>query len=221
MNGRGLLVMRILVVGAFAGLGLAVLAVIRAREPGAPAVIVNPTTQFTLVPAGSDTPGPIVTMTPPPGVTVGPLDDNEPLVGDPAPDFQLLAADVQSVVHLAELRGKPVLVNFWASWCGPCREEMPDIQAAYTAAGGALEVIGVNVREADIVARGFAYNLGVDFPLVLDYDGAVAQQYRIGGLPVSYFIDAEGVIRSVNIGYLSKESLLAKLALVGVTLDLP
>ena len=221
MNGRGMLIARFLVVGVFAGLGLLVLAVIRSREPDSPSVIVNPTTQFTLVPAGSDTPGPVVAFTPPPGVTVGPLDDNEPLVGDPAPDFQLLTADVQSVLKLSDLRGKPVLVNFWASWCGPCREEMPDIQAAFIGAKGGMQVIGVNAREADIVARGFAYNLGVTFPLVLDYDGRVAQQYRISGLPVSYFIDAEGVIRSVNIGYMSKENLVSKLALVGVKVELP
>lgn len=221
MNARGLLIARIVVVSAFAGLGLVVLAVVRSREPDAPSVIVNPTTQFTLVPASSDTPGPIATITPPPGVTVGPLDDREPLVGDPAPDFQLLTADVQSVVKLSDLRGKPVLVNFWASWCGPCREEMPDIQAAFSAAGGGLQVIGVNAKEADIVARGFAYDLGVDFPLVLDYDGRVSQQYRISGLPVSYFLDAEGVIRSVNIGYMSRDNLVSKLALVGIRVELP
>jgi cytochrome c biogenesis protein CcmG/thiol:disulfide interchange protein DsbE len=125
-----------------------------------------------------------------------------PREGFPAPDFTLNTVGGQAAT-LSAYRGKVVIVNLWASWCGPCRAEMPAIQKVYAAnRDRGLEVLAVNSTFQDGVsdAQAFAQNLGLTFPILLDLDGAVSRRYLLRALPSTFFIDRKGVIRTVIFG---------------------
>lgn len=116
--------------------------------------------------------------------------------GAPAPDFTLVTATGEAV-RLSDFRGRPVVLNFWATWCPPCRAEMPDLQALYdTGRDRGLVVLGVNLQESAVAVSAFATRYNLAFPLALDTDGAVARLYGILPLPTTYFIDATGRVRS-------------------------
>lgn len=123
-----------------------------------------------------------------------------PREGFPAPDFTLMTLD-GAPVSLSGQRGKVVIVNLWASWCGPCRAEMPAMQDLYERERG-LEVLAVNstVQDSEEAARAFARELGLTFPIALDTDGAVTRAYLVRALPATFVVDREGVIRSVIFG---------------------
>ncbi|HMQ34295.1 MAG TPA: TlpA disulfide reductase family protein [Chloroflexaceae bacterium] len=126
-----------------------------------------------------------------------------PEVGRLAPDFTLETADGGSV-RLADLRGRVVLVNLWATWCPPCRAEMPAIQAVYERHGPAgLSVLAVNVAEEPATVAAFLREHGLSFAAPLDRDGAVSHAYRSSALPSSFFIDRRGVIRAIYRGPMS------------------
>lgn len=138
-----------------------------------------------------------------------------------APDFLLRTLDGETL-RLSDLQGQPVLVNFLASWCAPCREEMPALIDAYEAnRAQGFVIVGVNLREAEERARSFTDDFGVPFPVVFDRNGEVARTWRIGGptegLPSSYFIDRGGVIRKIVYGSLTAKSLADGLALINGT----
>jgi thiol-disulfide isomerase/thioredoxin len=147
----------------------------------------------------------------------GPLDARPPSKGEPAPDFALEALD-GGTIRLSSLQGKPVVLNFWATWCGPCRAEMPDIQRAYDAAGGEVVVLAINTEgtptdTARRLSRDFRDELGLTFPVLIDSpDNDVFNQYRLRGLPDTFFIDRDGVVRDFVVGPLSHEALEEKLA---------
>ncbi|BAS25956.1 TlpA family protein disulfide reductase [Limnochorda pilosa] len=115
-------------------------------------------------------------------------------VGRPAPAFALETLDGRTV-SLEALRGKVVFLNFWASWCGPCRDEAPDLQRFHQAYGDRVVQLGVNYREAEDHIRPFVQEFGLTFPIVRDRDGRVAEAYGMRGVPESWFIDASGVAR--------------------------
>jgi peroxiredoxin len=145
-------------------------------------------------------------------------DDPAPHEGRPAPDF-LLERSTGSELRLSDLQGQPVLLNFWASWCPPCREEMPAIVEQYERhKEGGLIVVGVNLQEPDAKIAEFAEDFGMKFPVVIDRTGAVGDSWRIGGafegLPSSYFIDADGIVRGVYNRPLTEESITEALALI-------
>lgn len=121
--------------------------------------------------------------------------------GRAAPDFQLRTLG-GTVARLSDYRGQFVLLNFWASWCGPCRGETPDLEAFYRQyRDRGLVVLGVNQQEPEGTARSFAELFGVTYPILLDRNGGVSDGYRVStGLPISFFIDREGVIRRIFIG---------------------
>lgn len=128
-------------------------------------------------------------------------------VGRAAPAFRLRTPDGPAT-ELTEYRGRYVLLNFWASWCGPCRGETPALQAFFERQSPGLVVVGVNQQEGAETAREFADGFGVTYPIVLDADGQVSGAYRVStGLPVSFLIDPEGVIRGVHLGALTDEDL--------------
>jgi len=142
-------------------------------------------------------------------VLVAALAAQRPDVGTAAPDFTLrtLAGDT---VRLSALRGRPVLVNFWASWCGPCRSEMPAIIEVHRAHGDAgLTVLAVNLRdqERERDVRRFVDELRIPFAVPLDARGKVRRAYRLRAVPTTVFIDTAGVIRMVRPGPLTPEAL--------------
>lgn len=125
-----------------------------------------------------------------------------PREGFPAPDFTLDTLSGESAT-LSAYRGQVVVVNLWASWCGPCRAEMPALQQAYTAnreRGLAVLAVNSTFQDTEADAQAFAQNLGLAFPILLDWDGAVSQRYLLRALPSTFFIDRQGVIRSVVVG---------------------
>jgi len=132
-----------------------------------------------------------------------------PRQGFPAPDFALPAFDGAQLA-LASERGNVVIVNLWASWCGPCRAEMPAIERVYRAERErGLRVLAVNstVQDREDNARAFAHELGLSFPILLDRDGAVTRRYLVRALPTTFVVDRRGVIRSVIFGGASQAAL--------------
>ncbi|MEZ4729496.1 MAG: TlpA disulfide reductase family protein [Caldilineaceae bacterium] len=125
--------------------------------------------------------------------------------GDLAPDF-LLQSDDGRHLRLQDLQGRPVLINFWATWCGPCRLEMPELVA--TAKNHKeLVVLAVNVQEELAQIEPFAEDFAMTIPIVRDTDGALRQTYRVRGMPTSIFIDKEGKVAAVWSGLLTKKLL--------------
>jgi cytochrome c biogenesis protein CcmG, thiol:disulfide interchange protein DsbE len=128
-----------------------------------------------------------------------------PVLGRPAPSFQLQALN-GAPTSLADYRGKPVIVNFWATWCEPCKAEMPALQAE-TAAHPDLVVLGVDNVESDVKVKTYVDQLGVSFPILLDQDGSIMERYQVTALPTSFFVDRGGVLRSIYRGPLSPDTL--------------
>ena len=128
----------------------------------------------------------------------GPVDT--PIVGQPAPAFDLETLD-GGRLSLAQLRGSTVVLNFWASWCIPCREEAPLLTAAaadYGARG--LRILGVLYQDGAENARDFMRRYGQTYRGLLDADGRTAIDYGVFGIPETFFIDADGIVRSRQIG---------------------
>ncbi len=133
-------------------------------------------------------------------------------VGDRAPDFTLTDLDGNQL-SLSDFRGKVVFINFWATWCPPCRAEMPEIEAVHQQYKTKdVVVIGVDILEADDKVRQFVKQGGYSWTFVIDSAGLVSADYNINAIPTSYFIDKEGIIRAVNIGAMTKRAMEAKLA---------
>ena len=117
-----------------------------------------------------------------------------PSSGEPAPDFQLKTLD-GGTVKLSDLRGKGVLINFWATWCSPCRKEIPAMQKVYEKyKDRGFEVVAVNIAETKPAISGFTRQLGLTLPVVLDRDREVTNLYNVGPIPSSFFISPEGKI---------------------------
>lgn len=129
-------------------------------------------------------------------------------VGYPAPDFTLTDFD-GNTVKLSELKGKPVVLNFWASWCGPCKQEMPDLQAIYDQYKDQAVFYGVNLtmQDSEDKARQFVKEMGLTFPMLLDKTGEPSQEYRIFTVPTTYAIDRDGVIMEIRRGAISKAAM--------------
>ncbi len=127
-------------------------------------------------------------------------------LGKPVPDFTLNTLNGDSV-RLSSLRGKVVLINFWATWCGYCVYEMPDLQALHEMYEGEVVVLAVNVREApDSVAR-FIETNGYSFTVLLDADGKVTRAYMVSGLPTTFVVDRKGVLSSSRVGAMNLQQM--------------
>lgn len=133
-----------------------------------------------------------------------------PREGFLAPDFALQDAQ-GNTTRLSDLRGQPVLVNVWASWCAPCRAEMRSMQEvyeAYSARGFTILAVNTTFQDTQAEALAFAEERGLTFPILFDVDGSVSAGYLVRAMPTSFFVDQEGIIRRVVFGGPMSEALL-------------
>ena len=134
-----------------------------------------------------------------------------PFVGSPAPDFDVVTPDGERI-RLSDLRGQGVLINFWATWCGPCRAEMPTLQAIYDQQKArGFTIVGINLREPARPIQRFMQELGLTFPVALDPEGSVAARYQAINIPASFFVDRDGIIRARYLGPMSRQVMDASL----------
>ena len=134
-------------------------------------------------------------------------DGDAPRAGALVPDFRLLDLEGRPV-QLSAL-GRPAIVNFWASWCGFCIEEMPDFERLHQAAGDRVTVIGVNRAEPLHTAQLFAKHTGATYTLLLDLDDTLGRPYQIIGMPTTLYVRADGIVDTVKIGFHTFEEMTA------------
>lgn len=160
---------------------------------------------FLLPAAGLDPSGP--TATPAPAA----------VVGAPAPDFTLKNLSGENVT-LSALKGQVVLINFWATWCSPCREEMPALQRRYEALKDqGFTVLAVDDNEAEKDVSAFAQAYALTFPILLDPGENVVGLYRVYAFPTTFIVDQQGVIQKLHIGALTESALDQYLTNLGLT----
>ena len=127
-----------------------------------------------------------------------------------APDFSVVDADGNEV-KLSDFFGKPIVLNFWASWCGPCKSEMPDFDEAYRELGEDIQFLMVNMTDGDRetveVAKAFIADAGYSFPVYYDVNFDAAITYGVSSLPTTYFIDGQGNLVAYGKGAMSAETL--------------
>lgn len=134
----------------------------------------------------------------------------QPAVGHPAPAFTLATLDgAEFTLSSDAANGErtPIVLNFWATWCGPCRNEMPALQAAAENYRGHVAIIGVDQMEDKATVQAFVDELGITFPIPMDADGAVGERYNVRGLPTTFFIDRNGVIQQIWTGEMNRITL--------------
>lgn len=123
------------------------------------------------------------------------------LTGQPAPDFVLKSASGENL-RLSEYRGDVVMINFWATWCGPCRQEMPlldELFTRYRRVG--FNLLGINIDDDSRRAMKMIKDLGVSFPVLFDETKAVSKLYAVEAMPVTILVDREGIVRHIHHGY--------------------
>jgi len=117
-------------------------------------------------------------------------------VGEPAPDFTLTNLEGEQV-KLSDYRGKGILLNFWASWCEPCKVEMPHMEKQYQLLKEqGIVILAVNIQESHLAVSTFAKRNNLTFPILLDTDKSVTNRYGIGPIPSTFFIDQNGIVVS-------------------------
>lgn len=134
-----------------------------------------------------------------------------PEPGQLAPNFRLRTSGGNEIV-LAELRGRPVFLNFWATWCLFCVSEMPALDQLAIRYGGQVVVLGINAGEPPETVEAFARQIGVSYPLLLDPGQEVTRAYLVRAMPTSLVIDAQGVVQSVRYGVLTPPEMEERLA---------
>ncbi|HWO40336.1 MAG TPA: TlpA disulfide reductase family protein [Candidatus Eisenbacteria bacterium] len=143
-----------------------------------------------------------------------------PTIGGPAIPFELTSLAGERL-SLTGFRGKPLVVNFFASWCDPCREEMPLINSL--AAGGEKKgyaVLGIAVEDSRAALTAYAKELNLRFPIALDLNSAVRRAYRIFGPPATFFIDSRGIIRDVVLGPLTPRRAAEAMERLGIGVEM-
>ena len=126
-----------------------------------------------------------------------------------APDFKLASLSGEEV-RLSDFKGKPVVLNFWASWCGPCREESPLLGSAAKKYDEDVQFLGVAVNDSEDKVSTFSRRSGMDYLIGLD-DGSIASAYKVNGIPATFFIDGDGRVVDTWIGAISEENLTTRI----------
>jgi cytochrome c biogenesis protein CcmG, thiol:disulfide interchange protein DsbE len=140
-----------------------------------------------------------------------------PLIGRPAPDFRLavLSTHAAPAIHLASFKGKPVMLNFWASWCDPCKHEAPLLEATWRRVQGqGIVFLGIDYQDTQSDGLSFLQHYGITYPNVVDANGSTAINYGVTGVPETVFIDRHGVIIHKVIGELTEQTLDSNLQLL-------
>ena len=135
-----------------------------------------------------------------------------PLIGKPAPSFTLKAVGTGETIDVATLRGKPTVINFWATWCGPCYEEHPVLVQNARVLGRDVQFVGVVFNDTEQKIQAFLDQRGSAYPTLLDEQGKTAVAYGVGGVPETFFLDRNGTIVAKYAGPLTTEELQANLA---------
>ena len=150
-----------------------------------------------------------------PEATTPPTQPTEPKPLPPALDITVYDAE-GNPVNLANYAGKPIVLNFWASWCGPCQREMPAFQEVFQELEGQVQFLMVNMTTSETVssAKSFIESNGYTFPVFYDTQGAAATAYSVRSLPTTYFLNAEGQKIAYAIGSIDKETLLKGIDMV-------
>jgi len=125
---------------------------------------------------------------------------HSPLINTPAPEFSLREVGTNKTIDLTQYRGKPLIINFWATWCGPCWEEHPSLVASARQLQPDVQFLGVVFQDKEEKILGFLAQRGTAYPTVVDEKGKTAIAYGVGGVPESYFLDANGTIRAKYVG---------------------
>ena len=141
------------------------------------------------------------------GLGKNPAEIRSPLIGRPAPGFALREVGTGRTIDIAQFRGKPVIVNFWATWCGPCWEEHPVLVANARQLGGDVQFVGVVFQDTEDKILGFLNQRGSSYPTLVDQQGKTAIAYGVGGVPETYFLDRNGVIRAKYAGPMNDDIL--------------
>ena len=131
-------------------------------------------------------------------------------IGEEAPSFMLPMMDNKHLLTLKQYRGKVVYLDFWASWCGPCRQSLPEMNKLRNKLkNSGFEVLAINLDEDQSAATSFLEQYPVQYPVVKDVKNKTPELYKIPGMPTSYLIDKKGVVRDIHVGF--KESDLTKI----------
>jgi peroxiredoxin len=139
-------------------------------------------------------------------------DPNAVKVGSDAPNFSLEQLNGPDMV-LSDLKGKGVVLNFWGTWCEPCKEEMPALQKQYDQfKDKGLVVLGVNIGESPVAVEPFVKQYGISFPILLDRQSQITKLYRIGPIPTTFFISPDGEVEEIFIGQLDEAMISSKVA---------
>jgi cytochrome c biogenesis protein CcmG, thiol:disulfide interchange protein DsbE len=141
------------------------------------------------------------------GLGKNPNEIRSPLIGKPAPSFALREAGTGRTIDIAQFRGKPVVINFWATWCGPCWEEHPILVANARMLGPNVQFIGVVFQDEESKILNFLNQRGSGYPTLVDDAGKTAIAYGVGGVPETFFLDANGVIQAKYNGPMDSDAL--------------
>jgi cytochrome c biogenesis protein CcmG/thiol:disulfide interchange protein DsbE len=182
---------------------------------------------YLLVTGGDAAPKtPLIASSSPIYPNTGVLDPNRPNEGEAAPNFALAdARDTTKVRKLSDFKGQAVVLNWYASWCGPCTTEIPEFQQAQDTLGSQVVFLGIDYEESPADATSILGDLKATYPAVLDPSGVVADHYRVGqgggGLPTTFFVDKDGILRGQVTGRVTADKLVENLAKAGVSYTAP
>jgi len=136
---------------------------------------------------------------------------DSPLIGKSAPGFALQAVGSHQILDVTQLRGKPAVINFWATWCGPCYQEHPTLVQNARMLGNNVQFVGIVFNDTEDKIQAFLNERGTAYPTLLDAEGKTAQAYGVGGVPETFFVNAKGEIVAKYAGPLDTETLQAEL----------